>query len=254
MDLARYQLPLSAVPTPVAQAISRGVQRGEVPLAREAAAFLNARGELPHAVTRGPDGRLFVTTSTFMPDVTPVMIDWWFGWHLPQSARYRLWHPQAHVGATVKEDRSARAGSRDAYVNNVSYVDEYIGETLMKLAIGFLPPAQFGFADAPVERETVVCARTADREKRADAGFLLHRVQAVPGGSRMQSLFWLGEIRPHIPVVGGLLAALLNTPRVRNALVPEVVGLALLRHCAEEMNHLPKFLPRLYADVHSAPR
>jgi hypothetical protein len=249
MDLSAYQLPLGPVPPDVEDAVGRGAQHGTVPRSNEAAAFLRSQPALAHAVTRDEDGRLFITTTTDLPGVTPPMIDWWFGWHLPHSERYRLWHPTAHVRCVVKEDRTALAGSRECYVNNTSFVDEYIGPTLMKLAITFLPSGGFGFADDADGSETAVCGRTADRGKHADAGFLVHRVAATAAGARMQSLFWLGEIMPTVPVLGPLVAAVLNKPLVRRALVPDSLGLALLRHCSEEMNHLAKFLPRLYRDA-----
>jgi hypothetical protein len=249
MDLSGYQLPLSPVPRNVEDAIGRGTQRGSLPAPSEAAAFLSSQKELGHAAMRAEDGRLLVTTTTELPDVTPDMIDWWFGWHLSHSERYRLWHPTAHVRSVVKEDRSALVGSRECYVNNTSFVDEYIGSVLMKLAISFLPPGEFGFSGDAAGSETVVCARTADRSRHADAGFLVHRVFATPGGSRMQSVFWLGEIMPKVPLLGPLAAALLNRPLMRRLLVPDSLGLALLRHCSEEMNHLAKFLPRLYRDI-----
>jgi|SRR5580700_11246576 hypothetical protein len=251
MDLSPYQLPLAPVPPDVEDAIGRGAQRGPVPVASDAAAFLGARLEIGHAVTRADDGRLFITTTTELPGVTPGMIDWWFGWHLPYSERYRLWHPTAHVRAVVKEDRSALVGRRECYLNNTSFVDEYIGSTLMKLAITFLPIGGFGFTDRTDGSETVICGRTADRSKHADAGLLVHRVAATAGGARMLSLFWLGEITPKVPVVGRLAAGLVNTPFLRRLLVPDSLGLALLRHCSEEMNHLAKFLPRLYGDAHA---
>jgi hypothetical protein len=249
MELSPYQLPLAPVPPAVEDALGRGAQRGAVPAPSEAAAFLRSAHELGHAVTRAEDGRLVITTTTELPGVTPDMIDWWFGWHLPHTERYRLWHPIAHVRAVVKEDRSALVGRRECYVNNTSFVDEYIGSVLMKLAITFLPPSGFGFSDDAGRSETVICARTADRSRHADAGFLVHRVAATPGGARMQSIFWLGEILPKVPVVGPLVAGLLNRPFIRRRLVPDSLGLALLRHCSEEMNHLAKFLPRLHHDA-----
>jgi hypothetical protein len=43
----------------------------------------------------------------------------------------------------------------------------------------------------------------------------------------------------------------LNTPFLRRQLVPDSLGLALLRHCSEEMNHLARFLPQLYREAAS---
>jgi hypothetical protein len=246
LDLTPYKLPLAPVPPDVEEALGRGIQHGAVWAPGEAAELLASGRGLSHAATRADDGRLWVTTTTELPGVTPDMIDWWFGWHLPESERYRLWHPTAHVRAVVKEDRSALAGSREAYVGNSSYVDEYIGPVLMKLAITFVRPTELGFTEDTSGAQTVICGRTADRAKHADAGQLVHRVVRTAGGARMQSLFWLGEIMPKVPLVGPLVARVLNRAAVRRMLLPDSLGLALLRHCSEEMNHLAKFLPRLY--------
>jgi rhamnogalacturonyl hydrolase YesR len=76
------------------------------------------------------------------------MIDWWFVCHQPRTERYQLWHPKAHIKSVVKEDRSAMAGQRAAYVGNESYVDEYIGQTLQKLIIAFREPSSMGLEPA----------------------------------------------------------------------------------------------------------
>ena len=59
------------------------------------------------------DGTLHVAIRTDMPDVSPEMIDWWFGWHGSEAPRYKLWHPRAHVharwGAPVPSGKRGRA-------------------------------------------------------------------------------------------------------------------------------------------------
>ena len=220
-----------------------------MPAPGDAAAFTGSAHDLADGVTRAERRAAVRDDDDRAARRDAPMIDWWFGWHLPHTERYRLWHPIAHMRSVVKEDRSALAGSREVYVNNTSFVDEYIGPVLMKLAITFMAPAELGFSGDAGGSETVICARTADRSKYADAGSLVHRVFATPGGARMQSLFWLGEIMPKVPVIGPLAAVLLNRPFMRRQLVPDSLGLALLRHCSEEMNHLAKFLPRLHRDA-----
>jgi hypothetical protein len=49
------------------------------------------------------DGGMRVSVRTDMPGVTPAMVDWWFGWHGDAAAKYKLWHPQAHVHAGWRE-------------------------------------------------------------------------------------------------------------------------------------------------------
>ena len=67
-------------------------------------------------------GTLLVACLTHMPGVTAAMWDWWFGWHSCESARYKLWHPGAHLFSAIGEDRSALPGltDRQRYVGNVS--------------------------------------------------------------------------------------------------------------------------------------
>ena len=59
------------------------------------------------------------------------MIDWWFGWHLARTERYKLRHPQAHFFAQPRLDLSDAPGltDRERYIDNTSWVDEYIGTT-----------------------------------------------------------------------------------------------------------------------------
>jgi hypothetical protein len=63
----------------------------------------------------------------------------------------------------------------------------------------------------------------------------------------MVSRFWLGDIEAQIPLLGPLVAPLLNTRARRLKLLPNEGDLRLLRHCAKEMNHLAAILPELHA-------
>src|SRR5262249_22016535 len=192
-----------------------------------------------------PDGTLVIAARTEMPGVTGEMIDWWFGWHLASSERYRLWHPRDHVRATAREDRAHLPDDRARYVGNVSYVDEHIGGRLMRLAIEFVPPDTYGlepgrFAETRVD--TAGCARTALHGGRLAVGHLIHLVRRVPGGCELLSRFWLGEVEVRLPVLGRPLSRLLNLSWLRRWLAPDRLGLGLLVHCAEEMSHLARIL------------
>jgi len=48
------------------------------------------------------------------------MMDWWFGWHLARTERYKLWHPQAHFFAQPRLDLSDVPGltDRERYIDN----------------------------------------------------------------------------------------------------------------------------------------
>jgi hypothetical protein len=249
LDLTPYQVPLAAMPEAARRVHARGVQRRDFPGVEHAAQVLlgdlEARAD---GVYRASDGRAWIVCTTALPGVTPAMIDWWFGWHLPASERYRLWHPQAHVAARCKEDRAQLHDDRARYVGNVSYVDEYIGAKLQRLAIEFRPPVELGFTELDAHVATAVCARTVDRVLLSEGGSLAHVVVRTPSGSEMRSSFWLGEVRNRIPLVGSLIDTVVNRPALRARVISDRFLLDLFQHCAEEMNHLPKFLPRLHAE------
>jgi hypothetical protein len=176
------------------------------------------------------------------------MIDWWFGWHGDAAAKYKLWHPQAHVHVAWRDRPPTGATGRGLYVGQTSLVDEYIGSDLIRGAIQFVQPASLGFTDpslADDSRATIVCARLGLGDAPVDIGFLAHHVRAVPGGSEMRSRFWMGG--RHVAgrnLAGGLAATLAR----RVLKLTEGDARALLVHCAQEMPHLAGFLPTLHEE------
>ncbi len=58
--------------------------------------------------------RVMVACATDMPGVRPQMIDWWFGWHVSDHQRYKLWHPRAHTRTRPKKSRQLFPGFRGA--------------------------------------------------------------------------------------------------------------------------------------------
>ncbi len=200
------------------------------------------------------DGGMRVSVRTEMPGVTPAMVDWWFGWHGDAAAKYKLWHPQAHVHAGWRETPPAGASGRALYVGQTSLVDEYIGSDLIRGAISFVPPASFGFTDPRLDddqKATVVCARLGLGDAPIDIGYLAHHVRAVPGGSEMRSRFWMGGNH----VAGrNLIGSLAATIAKRVLRLTEDDARALLVHCGQEMPHLAAFLPTLYAEFGTKPQ
>lgn len=260
---------------PIQPHVREGLLRGRLPAAvgyevDDAPARLSAPGYEPMETgwTRTSNGTVLVSCLTDMPGVTAPMWDWWFGWHLPDSARYKLWHPDAHEYACVADDRSADADltDREKYVNNVSFVDEYIGARKTRLAIRFVDPATLGFAERP--GTTYICARIGVTYLPVAAGWLVHQVRPTDHGSEMRSRFFMGpnEILrlPATSVSMSGAATLLTSCVVRPAAGP-IVGLAvranfndslahdLLDHCAGEMNHLAGFLPALFDEFKTMP-
>ncbi|MCX7267738.1 MAG: hypothetical protein NTU75_04405 [Sphingomonadales bacterium] len=159
------------------------------------------------------DGGMRVSVRTDMPGVTPAMVDWWFGWHGDAPAKYKLWHPQAHVHVGWRETPPAGTSGRARLDDD--------------------------------QQATIVCARLGLGDAPIDIGYLAHHVRAVPGGSEMRSRFWMGGA--HVGgrnLVGSLAAAVAK----RVLRVTESDARALLVHCGQEMPHLAAFLPALHAE------
>lgn len=228
--------------------LGRGVRTVTEPFVAFAR-LTDAQGDgVTDGVWRHPDGTLTVACTIPMPGVTAAMWDWWFGWHSLSSARYRLWHPDAHVRSQLAEDRRHLPSGRPRYIGNVSAVDEYIGATLTHLAIGFVSPNHFGLNQARLDmRGTAICATVALRAAGLQQGELVHFVADQAGGCTMHSRFHLGLFRGGLPLLGSAMSWGLNRPASRRRLLSDDIGLALLRHCYEEMHHLAGILPDLHA-------
>jgi len=250
---AKYWNPVLA---PLAAHIGAALDRGGVaapllpPLADAARSMFSARGCLETGFARTSDGGIRVAILTEMPGVTPAMVDWWFGWHGDAAAKYKLWHPQAHVHARWLVDPPVGARGRARYVGRTSIVDEYIGSDLVRGAIRFVPPVELGFTHPSLDdprSATIVCARIGLAERPVDVGYLAHHVRAVPGGSEMRSRFWMGG--RHIAGRGinpfGAAGAAVARRTLR---LTESDARAVLVHCAEEMSHLARFLPDICRD------
>lgn len=241
--MSRQRLP---VPARIERACAQGCVPVSFPGVAHAAQVVAGAHAWEDAARRDAQGRVLVTCLTDMPGVSPAMIDWWFGWHLTHSERYRLWHPLDHVGCTVQEDRSACAIDRQRYIGNVSHVDEYIGGRLMRLSIAFRDPAEIGLGAPDASGQTTIYGTTSDRVLGGQGGHLVHHVVRQGQGVQMRSAFWLGDIVHQHAWVQALAAGVLNTRLARRVLVSDRMALNLLRHCAEEMNHLAGILPALY--------
>lgn len=246
-DLSSWQLPLRDAPAGLAAALSRGVQSVAGPFVSYARLCDPGGDGVADGVWRHPDGTMSVACTIPMPGVKAAMWDWWFGWHSLSSVRYRLWHPTAHVRSQLLEDRRHLPLGRPRYVGNISAVDEYIGTQLTRLAIAFVAPARFGMDEARVDAMgTAVCAIVSLRTERMTHGKLVHLIEDTAAGCVMHSRFHLGEFRSELPLVGPLISAIVDRPRLRRRLVSNRIGLALLQHCFEEMHHLAGILPDLY--------
>lgn len=245
--LRAFQRPLEPAPQGGLLAAQRDSIPHAFPPPSQAQLVLGVNRGLKNQVLGAPDGTALVTCVSDMSGVTPEMIDWWFGWHITEAERYRLWHPTAHISSRTLKDRSSTSNLRTRYIDDISYVDEYIGYALQNLAITFKPPQQFGFSSETLKGSTAICAETSDRKLKSRSGFLVHYVVPTATGSQMRSGFWLGYLKSNIFGLGPVLDKALNTSIARRVLLTEELMRDFLIHCGEEMNHLTKFLPELFA-------
>jgi len=215
----------------------------------DAATMLDADEPVETGLSVHDDGSITVNVRTAMPEVTPAMWDWWFGWHGSDPRRYKLWHPRAHLYAEWDDGADGDRRGRDRYVGRTSFVDEYLGATLVQAAIRFVPPSVMGFDEARLVDQTAICARTGSSQHPVDLGWLVHHVRPVAGGSEMRSRFWLGgrhtAPRRANPVLDRVVPPVAN----RMVALDARAATELLVHCAQEMAHLASFLPALHAEL-----
>ena len=233
-DLTRqfYRWDVPELPQACLEAIAAGVRGDLTGIDLSNLTDLLEPGYLPleTGLAIAPGGGLSVAILTDWPGTTPAMIDWWFGWHLSRTERYKLWHPQAHFFAQPRFDLSDLPGltDREKYIGNTSWVDEYIGPFPSRMAISFHDPGEIGLQHDALEAAgygTVICATTLDSDHGHPLARLVHAVRRTPTGSEMRSRF------------------------ICEPDTPEFIGTALLDHCWTEMTHLASFLPRVYAAV-----
>jgi len=232
-DFYRWDVP--ALNPECSDAIVAGTRTDVVGLDLTNITHLLDPGYLPleTGIARTSTGALSVAVLTQWPDTDPEMIDWWFGWHLASTERYKLWHPQAHYFSQPRFDLSDVPGltDRQRYVDNTSWVDEYISFLPSRLAITFHDPADIGLGSEALEAAgygTVVCAVVTDSDHGHELSRLVHAVRRTNFGCEMRSRFIFG---PEIP---------------------DLIGPLMLDHCWTEMTHLASFLPKLHAHVASS--
>jgi hypothetical protein len=177
------------------------------------------------------------------------MINWWFGWMI-NTTHYRWWHPHAHVWSDFEKGIEGRNNNPDDanYIGDAHLVHEIIGGETSKLRIEFKDPSEYldtsRFKEVNVS--AAICARVSYMDKPLKFARLIHLIRETDDGCEMRSRFWAGDIEVTISLLGPILSKLLNTRRMRQVVVPDKIGPALLIHCAEEMNHLAGILPTLF--------
>ena len=199
--------------------------------------------KLETGVARLPDGTLRVSALTRMPGVEARMVRWWFADFMTTTEHYKKWHPRDHVWMDWENKSPGEA------VGASHLVHEYIGGELNKLRIQFVDPTEFFDVDPNDDHTFVICARVGLLDQPINLGLMCHMVRDTEFGAEMQSRFWLGHVAAREGNETKMSAAGLigNAAIVRRFAVSEESGIALLKHCIEEMGFLADFLPDLYA-------
>ncbi len=249
MNLDKYKIQMGELSSSIKELIKQEIKYREF-LGYKYANRIHKEEKFSVGICRDSRGAVLVTCITEMTEVTPKMIDWWFGWHMQESERYQLWHPQDHISSKLKIDNSNFQTDKEKYIHVDSYVTEYIGKELNSLCISFVEPEEFGFLKLDSEKETAICAHVKDLNRNVSIGSLTHLVTKTSRGSVMQSSFWLGMNLQHTnSFINFIVNPIINLRIVKLMVLPDQLTYDLLKHCAEEMNHLAKFLPQLYNDV-----
>jgi hypothetical protein len=249
-----FRWEMDPLPDHVEQVLGAGEASADDVLSRADVNRLLEPGYLPleTGYANLPDGTAHAAVLTRFPGATGEMLDWWFGWHGAETERYKLWHPQAHLFTQLRYERTTAAGltSRQKYIGNTSYVDEYVGPNIFRLAISFREPRDFGLDQDSFEEAgigTAICARVGFSDRPVESGHLLHLIRETSEGCEMRSRFWLGDVHLRALPDGNPVDSILSSRFVRRTLLPRRIARDLLVHCAEEMNHLASFLPALFA-------
>ncbi|KAH7253624.1 uncharacterized protein BKA55DRAFT_737409 [Fusarium redolens] len=132
--------------------------------------------------------------------VTGDMYDWWFGWHLVDPQRYKLWHPLAHQYAyrMPNEIDWSNKTLPERYIGSYSWIDEFIGNFATKLTVSFVDPATLGFNTSAYESqgiETIVTAHITSGHTTnvTSNSCLMHQIRRKDDGQReLRSRFFLG--------------------------------------------------------------
>ncbi len=167
------------------------------------------------------------------------MVEWWFS-HVKTTEDYKRWHPEAHIWSDWK-------GPRDTgdYIGGTHLVHEKLGgDQVLKLKINFRDPTAIldttRFQAAGVS--AAIYARVGPLGLPLWTGHVLHLVQDTATGCVMRSRFWLGDVKPRVPILTGII-------RRETSNLTALDGLR--QHCIEEMTILSGFLPDLYTAKHA---
>jgi len=189
------------------------------------------------------DGTVEVSSLVKMSDVTPNMFLWWFTDYLQTTQHYKMWHPEDHVWMEWENKKTGEIKGSHHLVH------EYIGDEIMKLRIQFISPEKILGYDPNDQNTVAICAKVGLLEVGFNIAEMCHVAQKRTWGSELHSIFWLGVVsyqNSETNLGHSVFSWLANNFIVRQFTVSKSDGLALQKHCYEEMTYLAGFLPALY--------
>lgn len=190
-----------------------------------------------------PNGTGFVSNTTFMPNVTPEMIDWWFGWHsVTSDLRYKMWDPDDHYHARASNPdyvKDPNVPLAEKTWGMTHHILEDIGFGPDELFLNFKKPSDLGYDMSKIGKPgcgAMVCAN-------GEGGLLAimtHKAMETEGGILFKSHFWMGY---KLMDDGSLVSVI---PEGES--VPEAAPRALFGHNIKEYANLAVILPQVYAE------
>jgi hypothetical protein len=195
---------------------------------------------LEMGIQRHPSGVLEVAARTDMRRCKGHMFEWWFRF-APDDQQYAWWHPGDHISSKWWET------SLDTHIGSTHEIEERLGgEEVLHLWVAFHDPTELFSTEAYAaardsgDISAAVCAQIGmgddpprDEQGRPRHGRMAHVARDTPYGCVLRSRFWLGE---------GLGAS----PEELRTMLPDEVGLGLMKHAYSEFFYLSEFLPSLY--------
>ncbi|PHH89952.1 hypothetical protein CDD83_4868 [Cordyceps sp. RAO-2017] len=154
--------------------------------------------------TVGEDGALMVAVRTDIPEISGEAYHWWFGWHLTDPSRYKLWNPISHQYAWRHPNKMEDWKNKslpERYIGTRSFIYEFLGKEASKLTVAFIDPKELGFEPSKFKQqniEAVVVGHILAGEHAATGSdgksYLVHQVRRMQNGKReLRSRYWLAK-------------------------------------------------------------
>ena len=188
------------------------------------------------------DGTAFVCNTTYMPNVTGEMLDWWFPWHsVGSDLRYKIWDPEDHYFARADNaayvcDPNVPMHQKTWGVNH--YVLEDVGGGPDALKLCFKSPKDFGYD--PNQVGTDVCQSMVCAVGEGNcAAAMTHKWYPYRDGVLFCSRFWIGY---------GMVDGKIQKIVPDDVRIPDFVPMGLFAHNIKEFTNLAAILPAVYAE------